>query len=110
MNLSHCTLLCSTLLLAACASNAEKEDSESLLFNPAIQGDALEVSVRSNGCTSADDFYLIVSEELIEIRRIQPDLCRAAPQLVRLSFSYDFSQGLYQFKNETRFSNRLLRR
>lgn len=95
-----------SIILLGCSGNAKKEGAESVLFNPVINADSLDVSVRSTGCTKADDFYLVVSGELIEIRRINPDLCRATPQLVRLSFSYLFNQGVYQFKNETRFVNR----
>jgi len=94
---------------SSCASMSKKSGQEALLFNPAVSGQSLEVSVMSNGCTKAEHFYLKVKEELIELRRTEPDLCRAAPTLVRLAFEYPFEAGVYRFKNKTRFSNRTVR-
>ncbi len=98
-----------SLLMAGCASMAKNEGSEAILFNPSVTSQALEVSVISNGCTKAEHFYLKVHDDQVELRRTQADKCRAAPSLVRLSFEYSFSDGVYQFKNEVRYSNRIVR-
>jgi hypothetical protein len=98
------------LALSSCATTPEKEGKETLLFNPIITANAFEVSVMSNGCTSAEDFYLIVDDDSILLRRTKPDLCRAASRLVRLSFDYSFNGAVFRIKNETRYSNRVERR
>ena len=97
-------------VVSGCANQQAKSGREDLLFNPVIAGQTLEVSVFSNGCTAPEHFYLTVSESVVELRRTQVDLCRAAPQLVRLSFSYPFDNRVYRFKNNIRFSNRTERR
>jgi len=96
--------------ISSCANLQSKSGQEDLLFNPTIAGQSFEVSIISNGCTSPEHFYLTVSEAVIEMRRTQADLCRAAPHLVRLSFSYPFDERVYEIKNEVRFSNRIERR
>ena len=93
--------------LGACAANQAKDGREAVLFNPVITSDALEVSVLSNGCTKAEDFYLRVSGDLIELRRVQEDACRAAPRWLRLSFDYHFGDRPYRIKNKVRLTNRL---
>jgi hypothetical protein len=95
------------LFLVGCATTPEKPGEESLLFNPVISGNSFEVSVLSNGCTSAEDFYLIVDEQSILLRRTKPDLCRAATRLVRLSFEYSFENKVFQIENDARYSNRV---
>ena len=103
-------LLAALFLVTACSTTPEKEGSETLLFNPVITTNALEVSVMSHGCTKAEHFYLRVDEQTIELRRTEADLCRRAPMLVRLNFDYPFAQDVYHFKNQVRFSNRINRR
>jgi hypothetical protein len=100
-------LISTLLLVVSCATTPEKPGEELLLFNPVLSGSSFEVSVMSNGCTSAEDFYLIVDEQSILLRRTKPDVCRAASRLVRLSFDYSFEHGVYQIKNDTRYSNRV---
>ncbi|WP_320824822.1 hypothetical protein [Reinekea sp.] len=97
------------LPLLSCSSLGAKAGSEILLFNPVVTSQGLEVSVLSNGCTQAEQFYLKLRQDQIELRRTEPDLCRAAPHLVRLEFSYSFAPGVYRFKNDTRFSDRVVR-
>ena len=97
------------LPLLSCSTLGTKAGSEILLFNPVVTAQGLEVSVLSNGCTEAEQFYLKLKQDLIDLRRIEPDLCRAAPHLVRLAFSYSFAPGVYRFKNKTRFSDRVVR-
>jgi hypothetical protein len=98
-----------SMVLTGCASNKPKHGLETVLLNPVISDQTLEATVMSNGCTKPEHFYLIVSEEVVELRRTQPDLCRAASQMVRLSFSYPFENRVYRFKNKTRFTNRISR-
>jgi len=97
------------LPLLSCSSLGSKAGSETLLFNPVITAQGLEVSVLSNGCTQADQFYLKLKQDRIELRRTEPDLCRSTPHLVRLAFGYSFAPGVYRFKNDTRFSDRVVR-
>jgi len=95
---------------AGCATMSDEQaGEEAVLFNPVVNADALEVSVVSHGCTKAEHFYLIVSGNEIELRRTEPDFCRAAPRLVRFEFNYDFGDSAYQFKNEVRYANRVTR-
>lgn len=96
--------------LFGCAHFSKETQSASVLFNPQVGSKALEVSVMSNGCTQASDFYLRVQDDVIELRRTKDDLCRKAPELIRLSFSYDFGKNVYRFKNKVRFSDRVNRR
>lgn len=99
------------LSLAGCANlSFDKTKRETLLFNPVIESQSLEVSVMTYGCTKAEDFYLKVKGELVELRRINEDNCRKAPALMRLSFEYPFGSEAYRFKNDVRFSNRIDRR
>lgn len=96
------------LVMTGCATLTDSEDStETVLFNPVLNSQSLEVSVMSNGCTVPEHFYLVVRETEIELRRIEPDVCRAMPRLVRLEFDYEFAAGVYEFVNQTRFSNRI---
>jgi hypothetical protein len=97
------------LPLLSCSTLVTRANSETLLFNPVVTAQRLEVSVLSNGCTEADQFYLKFDQDVIELRRTEPDLCRGAARLVRLAFSYDFGPGVYRFKNKTRFSDRVVR-
>ncbi|WP_320821751.1 hypothetical protein [Reinekea sp.] len=97
------------LPLLSCSSVGTKAGLETLLFNPVVTAQGLEVSVLSNGCTQPEQFYLKLKQDLIELRRTEPDLCRAAPHLVRLAFNYSFAPGVYRFKNDTRFSDRVVR-
>ncbi len=103
-------LLIAVTALTGCANLNSKSGRENVLFNPVIQGQQLDVSVMSNGCTEPEHFYLKVSGDVVELRRTQPDLCRAAPHLVRLSFTYPFEQGVYQIKNDIRYSSRVEKR
>lgn len=100
-----------TLVNVSCATMTDDQTGEeTVLFNPAITAAALEVSVVSTGCTKAEHFYLIVTKSNeIELRRTKHDLCRAAPKLVRYAFEYEFGDDAYEFKNEVRYSNRVLR-
>jgi hypothetical protein len=100
-------LLLGVFSLMACSVNQAKSDSEAVLFNPIITADALEVSVMSNGCTTAEDFYLKVSEDVIELRRLKYDNCRATPRWIRLSFEYPFGDRAYRIKNKVRLTNRV---
>ena len=95
------------LFLTGCSVLSGRDYSVPLLFNPTVFNNRLEASVMSNGCTSADDFYLIVNEDDVTLRQINPDLCRAAPELIRLSFDYDFSEKVYKLKNKVRYMNRI---
>jgi hypothetical protein len=83
---------------------------ETVLFNPVIENQALTVSVMSYGCTKAEDFYLRVNGDRVELRRTSQDTCRKAPELMRLSFSYPFEARAYRFENDVRFSDRVGRR
>ena len=94
------------LFMTSCAL-LNGQDTTPLLFNPNVFTDRLEVSVMSNGCTNTDNFYLIVSEDQVTLRQPKPDLCRAMPSLIRLSFNYDFGGKVYQFKNKVRYMNRV---
>ena len=98
-----------SIVLVGCAQMPATAGRESPLFNPQLSAHSLQVSVLSHGCTTADQFYLIVDQDVIELRRTQDDLCRAAPQLVRLEFAYDFGQDVFRFKNRVRYSNRVVR-
>lgn len=102
-------LLLTALLLVSCATFARDGSREAVLFNPVVSAHSLAVSVMSNGCTQTGHFYLVVTGDVIELRRTEPDLCRAAPQLVRLEFDHDFGGEAYKFKNKVRFSNRVVR-
>lgn len=97
-------------LITGCAHFSQETEAASVLFNPVVNANALEVSVMSNGCTQATDFYLRVQDDFIELRRTKTDLCRKAPELIRLSFRYDFGKSTYRFKNEVRFADRFNRR
>lgn len=95
---------------AGCATMTDEQTGEEpVLFNPVISANALEVSVVSHGCTKAEHFYLIVRGDEIELRRTEPDFCRAAPKLVRFAFEYDFGNAAYEFKNDVRYANRVTR-
>ena len=101
------TYLLALIGVCSCAANQPKSGQEAVLFNPVITADALEVSVLSNGCTTANDFYLRVSEDnIIELRRTRIDSCRAMPSWLRLSFEYPFGDKAYQIKNKVRLTNR----
>jgi hypothetical protein len=95
-----------TLLLVGCASINHSE-SKPLLFNPEVYSNHLDVSVMSNGCTSIDYFYLIVTDDEVTVRQTKPDLCRTAPSIIRLSFDYNFDGKVYRFKNKVRYMNRV---
>ncbi|MFQ3228821.1 hypothetical protein [Reinekea sp.] len=95
------------VLITGCSVLPGRDYSVPLLFNPTVFNDRLEASVMSNGCTSAADFYLVVSEGDVTLRQINPDLCRAAPSLIRLSFNYGFSDKVYKLKNKVRYMNRV---
>lgn len=110
MNAKFAATLFSAIALAGCAQFSTQGERETVLFNPVISAQTLEVSVMSNGCTEAKHFYLKVVEQDIELRRTQPDVCRAAPHLIRLAFDYPFSGEVFQFRNTVRFSNRVERR
>ncbi|TCS41659.1 hypothetical protein [Reinekea marinisedimentorum] len=98
------------LVNAGCATMTDDQAGEEpVLFNPVINAGALEVSVVSHGCTKAEHFYLIVRGDEIELRRTEPDFCRAAPKLVRFAFEYEFGDAAYEFKNEVRYANRVTR-
>jgi hypothetical protein len=101
--------LLSAISVCACATQQPKATSEAVLFNPVINASSMELSVLSNGCTSANDFYLKVSGDEVELRRIKEDICRAAPGWLRLSFEYPFGDKPYRIKNRVRFNNRILR-
>ena len=96
--------------LVSCASQQPKSGRENVLFNPVIAAQRFEVSVMSNGCTEPEHFYLKVTEDVVELRRTTEDVCRAAPHLIRMAFSYPFEQRVYRVKNKTRFSNRIEKR
>lgn len=95
------------LFLTGCSVLPGRDYSVPLLFNPTVFNNRLEASVMSNGCTSTGDFYLIVNEGDVTLRQINPDVCRAAPSLIRLSFHYDFNEKVYKFKNKVRYMNRV---
>ncbi|MBU2864875.1 hypothetical protein KO489_13535 [Reinekea forsetii] len=101
--------LCSLIVVfsAGCSTLSGRDYSVPLLLNPVVFSDRVEVSVMSHGCTTEDDFYLLVKGDKVTLRQIKPDLCRAAPSLIRLSFHYRFGDSLITFKNDVRYMNRV---
>lgn len=93
--------------LSACSSNPFKSDSPEVVFNPVISEEGLEFSVVSTGCTDESHLYLRVKGDLIEVRRTQPDMCRAAPHLVRFAMPLPDSETVFQLKNPVRYSSRV---
>ncbi|MHA7880892.1 MAG: trypsin-like serine protease [Saccharospirillum sp.] len=95
-------------LLSGCAAWTNSADSE-VVFNPEIQGDRIAFSVVSTGCTNEDQLYLRIRGDAIEVRRTEPDLCRAAPQLKRFEMPLPEAEGVWQLVNPVRYSNRVQR-
>ncbi|MFT7290191.1 MAG: hypothetical protein ACI9D8_000641, partial [Reinekea sp.] len=60
------------LSLLSCSTLMTQAKSETLLFNPVVTAQRLEVSVLSNGCTEAAQFYLKFDQDVIELRRTEP--------------------------------------
>lgn len=96
------------LFLSGCASWSNSASPE-VVFNPEIQGDRLSFSVVSTGCTHEDQLYLRIRGDEIEVRRTEPDLCRAAPQLKRFEMPLPNADGVWQLVNPVRYSNRVVR-
>lgn len=96
------------LFLSGCAAWSSSADPE-VVFNPEIQGDRIAFSVVSTGCTHEDQLYLRIRGDKIEVRRTEPDLCRAAPQLKRFEMPLPEAAGVWQLVNPVRYSNRVIR-
>jgi hypothetical protein len=94
----------SALMLAACAAASSAQPSRDLpgeretIHDWYVQADGtIRVQVRSNGCTTKESFEPVVMVDsrtrwsfTVELRRLQPDLCRAyLPEGVVLVWTRD---------------------
>ncbi|MCH8531278.1 MAG: serine protease [Saccharospirillum sp.] len=96
------------VFLSGCASWSNSASPE-VVFNPDIQGDRLSFSVVSTGCTHEEQLYLRIRGDKVEVRRTEPDLCRAAPQLKRFEMPLPSAGGVWELVNPVRYSNRVAR-
>lgn len=105
--MKHVMMAVLVMLVVGCSTLPGRDYSVPLLLNPVVFSDRVEVSVMSHGCTAEENFYLMVKGDEVTLRQIKPDLCRAAPSLIRLSFNYRFGDELITFKNDVRYMNRV---
>ncbi|TXR54236.1 hypothetical protein [Reinekea thalattae] len=95
------------IILSSCALNSSATNEDVVLYNPILSEDKLTVSVSDKGCTSEQNFNLLVKGDSIFLEKHQPDNCLAYPRLKELVFEYNFGNKEYQFKNEVRTDYRL---
>lgn len=95
------------VVLSACSSNPFASESPEVVFNPQVTEEGLEFSVVSYGCTEANHLLLSVEGDAVEVRRTQPDRCRAAPQLERFVMPLPENESVWRVANPVRYSNRI---
>ena len=80
------------------ASNAQDHSSKKALeplYGIALIKNAVELKVKSTGCTNKEDFVvdLKLSESGVQIvvNRTKPDMCRRMPKVITIKKSLDYS-------------------
>ena len=110
------SLMCILSLLSACEMSAELEtnmpsnnkvDSDlplATIYSALSKPDKVTFTTTSNGCTTTDNFRLLIEpsndEALVSILLLKPDYCKAMPRVV----SIDLPMDTKQFSN-LRFAN-----
>lgn len=85
-------ILASLLAATVIGSIATAKDSTSLepLYSAQFDDTYITIEVKSTGCTKPEDFSILATGKggedysTLGIRRDSPDLCRAAPHLIKL--------------------------
>jgi len=97
----------SLLALSVFAHNTEKQES---LYGVNIYKNQIEIIVKNNGCTKAQDFRLeqlhAGNHILLNIVRIKPDKCRAMTRPMRISLPLNANKvSYYKINNHLMRSN-----
>lgn len=85
------------MLVASCKSTSNEPKLENAALEPIysmnLSADSVRFGVKSNGCTRADDFVVILDttekEQGLSILRTRKDLCRRKPKVIELDLSID---------------------
>ena len=90
------TALISLGAFSVFAHNTEKQEA---LYGVSFLQNSIEVNVKSNGCTKAQDFRLDIlkgeDRTLINVVRIEPDRCRRMSKLMSIGLPLHTKQQVH---------------
>ena len=108
-------LLTTTLSLLAVSVFAHNTEKQEPLYGATMFKNHIEIIVKSNGCTKAEDFRLEQLHAgnyiLLNIVRIKPDRCRAMTRPMNISLPLNANKiSYYKINNHLTSSNILSKR